>query len=252
MSVIPTHPLGAEVSQHRYQLSHVLFYFVGAGLCLLLWFGLIGIGISEVVSKGDWGALAGTTCLGSVFGLPGVWLGFSGIRSLLRAGVVTVYEGGVALRTRFSETAFPFDEVRGLTINTVSKPGAQRSYCSVTLFKEGKDKLAFDESEYGRIPDATLTHLREQTLNRLLPEADQALQQGGSYTLGPVRLTNSEITLGKKTFALSDLEGWRFQQTNLVVFPKGGRPARAHVHGQANTHVLAQLLARRVAFTPDR
>lgn len=251
MSALDLPELGPEVSQHRYQASGALLYFGLAALCLLIWGAMTAIGISEVVTKRDWGALGATFCLGGFFGLPGLWLIYAGAKGLVRGAVVTIHEGGVSYRTRFRTVAWPWADVTALRINRVARRGrpAHEAFDAVTLFK-GKEQLAFSESDFGHIPDSVLDLIRERTVVELLPRYEAALKRGETVTFGKAALSADEVVVGKHRFLLSDLAGWRFQQTDLVVFPKAGKARHGHIYGSANTHVLFQLLARRVPLRP--
>lgn len=251
MSALDLPELGPEITQHRYQATNAILFFGLAALCLFIWFVLTAIGVSEVWTKRDWGALAGTFCLGSVFGLPGLWLIYAGAKGLVRGAVVTIHEEGVSYRTRFRTVAWPWADVTALRINRVARRGrpAHEAYDAVTLFK-GKEELSFSEHDFGHIPDSALDHIRERTVVALLPRYEAALKRGETVTFGKVAMSADEVVLGKHRLLYSELAGFRFQQTDLVVFPKEGKARRAHIFGSANTHVLFQLMARRVPLRP--
>ena len=251
MSAIDLPALGPELSQHRYQTTNALIWFGLAALCLFIWLVLTGIGVAEVVEKGHWDALAGTFCFGAVFGLPGFWLIWLGARGVLNKAVVTIHEGGVSYRTRFRQVAWPWADMTGVLIKRVSRRGQPDSaaYDAVTLFK-GKEQVFFDESGFGHIPDAMLDRIREETMVLLLPRFEAALKRGEGLSFGQARLTADAVTVGKHRFGYGELAGFRFQGTDLVVFPKEGKARSARIFGAPNTHLMFQLLARRVALRP--
>jgi hypothetical protein len=251
MSAIDLPALGPELSQHRYQTTNALVWFGLAGLCFFVWLMLTGIGVAEVVEKGHWDALAGTFCIGAVFGLPGFWLVWLGARGILNKAVVTIHEGGVSYRTRFRQLAWPWSDMTGLLIKRVSRRGqpASSAYDAVTLFK-GKEQVSFDESGFGHIPDAMLDRIREETMVLLVPRFEAALKRGEALRFGQAALTADAVTVGKHRFAYGELGGFRYQSTDLVVFPKEGKARHARIFGAPNTHVLFQLLARRVPLRP--
>ncbi len=251
MSAVPLPELGPEVSQHRYRLLNAFLLLVGAGVFLLLAVILLGLGIHGAFEKRDYEGLAIATGMAAFFSLPGLWLLYLGGKGLILGAVITVHEGGVSKRTRLGTQSIRWEEMTALRIDRVSRRGrpAHEAFDNIYI-KKGREKLDFGESSYGHIPDDVLDLLRERSMLAMLPVFEQRLKAGERLVFGDVSLTSTEVGLRKDRFGFSELGGWRFQETDLVLFPKEGKPRRARIFGADNTQVLFQLLARRVPLRP--